>query len=53
MLGGGRVPFYGVIDPRETREGLSVIPLGHRTYLKGKPGGESNMFGKPGCTEAE
>ena len=26
-------------------------PLGHRTHLKGKPGGESSMFGKAGCSE--
>jgi len=25
---------------------LSVIPLGHLTYLKGKPGGENSMSGK-------
>ena len=38
-------------DPRETREELSVILLGHRTYLKAKVGGESSMFGKAGCGE--
>jgi hypothetical protein len=31
-------------DPCVTQEGLSAMPLGHRTYLKGKPGGESSMF---------
>lgn len=25
-----------MFDPRETREGLSVRPLGHRTYLEAK-----------------
>jgi hypothetical protein len=25
--------------------------LGHQTYLKGKPGGESSMSGKPRCLE--
>jgi len=38
-------------DPRATREGLSVIPLGHRTYLDAKAKGESSMFGKSGCQE--
>ena len=33
-------------DPRETREGLNVIPLGHRTHLETKVKGESSMFGK-------
>ena len=28
-----------------------MIPLGHLTYLKGKPGGESSMSGKPRCPE--
>jgi hypothetical protein len=40
-----------LLDPRGTRERLSVIPLGHPTYLKGKPGGENSMSGKPGCPE--
>jgi len=46
-----RAPRYFVADPRETRDGLSVIPVGHRTYLKAKAGGESSMFGKAGCSE--
>src|SRR5262245_60211597 len=43
---------HDVIDPHATWEGLSVRPLGHRTYLKAKAGGESSMFGKAGCREA-
>ena len=47
-----RRPYYNVyvrrvtaqIDPPETGEGLSVIPLGHQTYLAGKPKGDSSMF---------
>ena len=38
-------------DPRVTREGLSVIPLGHRTYLDAKTKGDNSMSGKAGCTE--
>jgi hypothetical protein len=38
-------------DSRVTREGLSVIPLGHRTHLKPKGVGESSMFGKAGYDE--
>jgi len=34
-------------DPRATREGLSVIPLGHQTYLAAKAKGEISMSGKP------
>jgi hypothetical protein len=30
---------------------VSVIPLGYRTYLKAKAGGESSMFGKAECDE--
>jgi len=44
---GHGAPSNGVIDPRATREGLSVIPLGRLTYLKGKPGGDNSMSGKP------
>ena len=33
-------------DPRVTREGLSVIPLGHQTYLAAKAKGENSMSGK-------
>jgi hypothetical protein len=35
-------------DPRGTREGLSVIPLGRRTYPDAKAKGESSMFEKAG-----
>ena len=38
-------------DSRGTREGLSVIPLGHRTYLATKVYGESSMSGKAGSRE--
>ena len=31
---------------------MSVRPLGHRTYLKAKAGGENSMFGKVGSNEA-
>src|SRR5262249_52335373 len=34
-----------------TRERLSVIPLGHRTYLATKVKGENSMFGKAGRSE--
>jgi len=44
-------PSNGVVDPRVTRERLSVIPLGRLTYLKGKPGGDNSMSGKPCCPE--
>ena len=37
-----------LFDPRVTREGLSVTPLGHRTHLKAKAGGENSLFGKAG-----
>ncbi len=37
-----------LFDPRATREGLSVRPLGHRTYLKAKARGERSLFGKAG-----
>ena len=40
------------VDPRVTRERLSVIPLGRLTYLKGKPGGDNSMSGKPRCSES-
>src|SRR5262245_63475227 len=36
-------------DPRVTREGLSMTPLGRRTYLKAKAGGESSMSETAGC----
>jgi hypothetical protein len=38
-------------DPQATWEGLSVRPLGHRTYLATKVKGEKSMFGKPGVRE--
>jgi hypothetical protein len=41
-------PCHGVVDPRVTREGLSVIPLGYRPHLKAKAGGEKSMVGKAG-----
>ena len=44
-------PRHGVVDPRGTREGLSVRPLGCLAHLKGKPGGESSMPEKPECVE--
>jgi hypothetical protein len=40
-----------LFDPCVTREGLSVIPLGRRTNLNGKPGGESSMFETAGDGE--
>jgi hypothetical protein len=42
---------HGWTDPRVTREGLSAIPLGHRTYLAAKAKGESSMFEKAGHRE--
>jgi hypothetical protein len=33
------------------RYGSDVIPMGHRTYLKAKAGGDNSMFGKAGRTE--
>src|SRR5262245_24313954 len=36
LLPGCCAPLCGVNDSRGTREGLSVIPLGHRTYLATK-----------------
>ena len=39
------------IDPRETREELSAMLLGHPTYLKAKAGGENSMSGKAGYHE--
>ena len=44
---GHGAPRHGAVDPRATRERLSVIPLSRLTYLKGKPGGESSLSGKP------
>ena len=44
-------PRHGAVDPRATRERLSVIPLGRLAYLKGKPGGENSMSGKPRRSE--
>jgi hypothetical protein len=40
--------FNAVVDPREPREGLSVLPLGHRPYLKPKGVGDKSMAGKAG-----
>jgi hypothetical protein len=34
-------------DPHETRERLSVIPLGQRTYLNAKVRGDNSMSEKP------
>src|SRR5262249_16853435 len=39
-------PLRGVNDPRATREGSSVRPLGCRTYLDAKAKGETSMFEK-------
>ncbi|HKB35616.1 MAG TPA: hypothetical protein VKD72_04125 [Gemmataceae bacterium] len=36
-------------DPRVTREGLSMPPLGHRAYLKAKAGGENSLSEKARC----
>jgi hypothetical protein len=38
-------------DHRNMRYGSDVIPVGHRTYLKAKVGGDNSMFGKAGRTE--
>jgi hypothetical protein len=38
-------------DPRGTRERLSVIPLGCRTYLDAKAEGENSMLEKAGTRE--
>src|SRR5271163_1671418 len=38
-------------DPRGTRERLSVIPLGCRTYLNAKADRDGSMFEKAGCSE--
>src|SRR5262249_24973636 len=48
---GRGAPSNGAVDPRATRERLSVIPLGRLTYLKGKPGGDNSMSGKPRCSK--
>ena len=48
---GHGAPSNGAVDPRATRERLSVIPLGRLTYPKGKPGGDNSMSGKPRCPE--
>src|SRR5262249_49947147 len=46
-----RAPCHGMSDPQVTWEGLSAMPLGHRTHLAGKPKGDNRMFGKPGDAE--
>jgi hypothetical protein len=38
-------------DHRNMRYGSDVVPMGHRTYLKAKAGGDNSMFGKAGRTE--
>ena len=37
---------HSTVDPRATRERLSVIPLDHQTHLKAKARGENSMSGK-------
>src|SRR5262249_30250304 len=44
-------PHRGMNDLRATREGLSVMPLGHQIYLDAKTKGDNSMSGKAGCTE--
>src|SRR5262249_9248 len=46
-----RAPRRGLNDPRATREGSSVKPLGRRTYLEAKAEGENSMSGKAGRGE--
>jgi len=40
-----------MLDPRETRDGLSVRPLGHHIYLAAKAKGDTSMCGKARCSE--
>jgi hypothetical protein len=47
-----RASRYFVIDPLRIREGLSVIPLGHLTYLEAKAEGDNSMSGKAESREA-
>ena len=38
-----------LFDRRETRQGLTAMPLGQRTHLEVKTEGDSSMSVKPGC----
>jgi hypothetical protein len=43
---GSRAPRCDIVDPRETREELNAILLGHQTHLTTKVRGENSMSGK-------
>src|SRR5262249_29494882 len=48
---GHGAPRHDAVDPRATRERLSVTPLSHRTNLTRKLEGKSSMSGKPRGSE--